>query len=115
MSVESMNEQRIEIMATLTTNGLASMNATQGTPLVAKRHVRRRITPQAGHAIETLGHAIEYLTDEYVHNGGGLSTEDGRLDAIQLLMALNRQVYYECPERPTLGARCRALLHLRTA
>ena len=27
---------------------------------------RRRISPQAGHALEILGHAIEYLTDEFV-------------------------------------------------
>ncbi len=31
---------------------------------------RRRISPQAGHALEILGHAIEYLADEYVHQAG---------------------------------------------
>jgi hypothetical protein len=31
-----------------------------------------------------------------------------------LLMALNRQVYFECPEVPGFGERCRALLHLHT-
>jgi hypothetical protein len=34
------------------------------------------------------------------------------LQAVQLLMALNRQVYFECPEAPTFGERCRALLRL---
>jgi hypothetical protein len=29
-----------------------------------------------------------------------------------LLMALNRQVYFECPEVPSFGERCRALMHL---
>jgi hypothetical protein len=30
-------------------------------------------------------------------------------------MALNRQVYYECPEVPTLGERLRSMLHRRAA
>lgn len=77
------------------------------------RPQRRRITPQAGHALEILGHAIEYLTDEFVHEGGSLSAEDDRLKAVQLLMALNRQIYFECPEVPSFGDRCRSILHLR--
>jgi hypothetical protein len=71
----------------------------------------RRIPPQAGRALEILGHAIEYLTDEFVHQGGSHSAGDGQLKAVQLLMALNRQIYYECPEVPTLGERWRAWSH----
>jgi hypothetical protein len=71
---------------------------------------RRRISPQAGHALVALGHAIEYLTDEFVHEGGSFSANNERLVAIQLLMALNRQVYFECPEMPSLGERFRGLL-----
>jgi hypothetical protein len=78
-----------------------------------KRH--RRITPQAGHALEILGHAIEYLTDEFVHRGEGLSPRNGELEAVQLLMALNRQVYYECPEVVTVSDRLRSMLHRRAA
>ena len=78
---------------------------------VRTRH-RRRISPQAGHALETLGHAIEYLTDEYVQEGGLFSAHDPRLEAIQLLMARNREVYFACPELPTIGERMRALLHI---
>lgn len=81
--------------------------ANSGVRVVAKR---RRISPQAGHALEVLGHAIDYLTDEYVHTGGTFSARDAQLQAIQLLMALNRQVYFECPEVPGLLVRCRALL-----
>ena len=76
---------------------------------------RRRISPETGHALEILGHAIEYLTDEYVHAGGAFSARDGQVDAVQLLMAANRQVYFACPEVPSLGERWRSLLHLRTA
>ena len=76
---------------------------------------RRRITPQAGRALEVLGHAIEYLTDEFVHAGGGMSPEKGQIEAVQLLMAMNRQVYYECPQMPSVTARLRAMLHLKAA
>lgn len=79
------------------------------------RHRRRRITPQAGHALEKLGHAIEYLSDEFVHQGGPFSARNPQLQAVQLLMALNRQVYYECPEMPTFGERLRALMGFRHA
>lgn len=76
---------------------------------------RRRISPQSGHALEILGHAIEYLSDEFVHAGGSLNAHDGQVEAVQLLMALNRQIYFDCPEVPTLGERCRSLLHLKAA
>jgi hypothetical protein len=82
------------------------------------RSRRRQIDPQSGHALEILGHAIEYLTDEFVHHGGSprgsLSSSNPQLEAIQLLMALNRQVYFACPEVPTFIDRFRALLHLRS-
>jgi hypothetical protein len=74
---------------------------------VGTRSIRRRTTPEAGFALEVLGHAIEYLADEFVHAGGALSpgSADPRVEAIQLLMALNRQVYYACPVRPSLYQR----------
>jgi hypothetical protein len=71
---------------------------------------KRRISPQAGHALEMLGHAIEYLTDELVHEGGSLSAHNGQIEAIQLLMAHNRAVYFSCPEIPGFGDQCRAFL-----
>ena len=80
-----------------------------------QRSRRRQISPEAGHALEKLGHAIEYLTDEFVHFGASLSADDARLEAIQLLMARNREVYFECPELPRFSERFRALLHLKHA
>jgi hypothetical protein len=67
--------------------------------------VRRRIPPVSGHALEKLGHAIEYLTDEYIHEGCIGGFESHRLEAIQMLMAANREIYYECPIVPTLWQR----------
>lgn len=68
---------------------------------------RRKIDRNAGRALEVLGHAIEYLTDEFVHAGG---LDSGELEAIQILMALNRQVYSECPVVPTLSERFLSML-----
>ena len=78
---------------------------------------KRRISPNAGHALEMLGHAIEYLTDELVYEGGPLTSHKGQLDAVQLLMACNRAVYFSCPETPTFGEQCRTFLrtHLHWA
>ncbi len=76
---------------------------------------RRRITPQAGRALDILAHAIEYLTDEFVHQGLALSSKTDQLQAVQLLMAVNRQVYFECPEIPTFVERCHSFLHRRSA
>ena len=71
---------------------------------------KRRISPEAGRALEILGHAIEYLIDEYVHETKRLSASDPQVAAIRLLMSLNRQVYYECPVVPTFSERFRAFL-----
>jgi hypothetical protein len=66
---------------------------------------RRRIDRNAGRALELLGHAIEYLTDEFVYEGCSQASLDSQLEAIQLLMALNRQIYLECPEVKSIGSR----------
>src|SRR5690242_18188641 len=71
----------------------------------AGRRTARRISPEAGRALEILGHSIEYLTDEYVNRTGKLSANDPEIEAIQLLMGLNRQVYYGCPVVPTWSER----------
>ena len=85
---------------------------TSALPATEVRARRRRISPKAGHALEILGHAIEYLSDEYVMEGGLFAAHDPRLEAIQLLMARNREIYFDCPEVPGLGDRLRAWLHV---
>jgi hypothetical protein len=84
-------------------------------PGVPAPNRRRYITQDAGRALEKLAHAIEYLTDEFVHDGGDLSANNPQVKAVQLLMALNRQVYFECRQVPTFAERCRSLLHLHAA
>ncbi len=81
--------------------------------LPAQPAVRSRvISPQAGHALEILGHAIEYLVDEYVNAGGAFCPEDPQFEAIQILMAANRAIYLACPPRITLFERIEKLLGL---
>jgi hypothetical protein len=60
-------------------------------------YVRRRLTPEGGRALEILGHAIEYLADEYANDladKGPLGSADPRVAAIQILKGLNRSLYY---------------------
>jgi len=102
-------------MAATVTTDISLPVSTPAASTAYVRASRRRITPQAGHALEILGHAIEYLTDEFVHRGAEVSSRSAEVEAVQLLMALNRQVYYECPEAPTVGERMRSMLGLRAA
>ena len=59
--------------------------------------VRRQVTRESGRALEILGHAIEYLADEYAlasESKGPLGNADPRVEAIQVLKRLNRAIYY---------------------
>ncbi|MGA8090400.1 MAG: hypothetical protein WCA10_24210 [Terracidiphilus sp.] len=80
---------------------------TQSVP-ASNANRRRFISVQAGRALEILGHAIEYLTDEYVHEVKQLSAHDPQVEAIQMLMAIIREMYFECPVMPTFRERLRA-------
>lgn len=73
--------------------------------------MKRRIDRAHGRALEILGHAIEYLSDEFVHNPRPKSwAMSPQLKAINLLMGLNRAVYFECPEVPTWRERVKGWL-----
>jgi hypothetical protein len=113
-SAEEQSEDKS--MAATTTIGFSIPVYAPAVPIARVRSNRRRnITPQAGRALEILAHAIEYLTDEFVHSGLTFSANNEQLKAVQMLMALNRQVYFECPEVPSFSERCRSLLHLNEA
>ena len=63
------------------------------------RHVgtltKRRPTQNQGQALVILGHAIEYLMDSYVFFASADGDEED-LEAIHVLMRLNREVFAEC-------------------
>jgi hypothetical protein len=78
---------------------------------------RRKMTQEKGRAVEMLGHAIEYLGDELsLERPTCLPVEPlwrhPQIEAIQLLMARNREVYMSCPEVPSLHDRLNELLTL---
>jgi hypothetical protein len=105
---EEQNEDKT--MAATTITGF-SIPASASAVHIARERTSRRITPQAGRAREILAHAIEYLTSEYVQTDLTFSARNEQLEAVQLLMSLNRQVYFECPEVPSFSERCRTLLY----
>lgn len=72
--------------------------------------VRRRISPDAGRGLEKLGHAIEYLTDEFVRDGCRFTEDHGRVQAIRVLLSLNRQIYFACGVEPTFREKAQSLL-----
>ena len=71
--------------------------------------VRRRITPEAGRGLEKLGHALDYLVDEFVHDGCRFTEDRSRLRAIDLLASLKHEIYFSCGIEPTLRERIQAL------
>ncbi len=81
-------------------------------PPAAKTHsggpTRRRGTLQQGHALELLGHAVEYLIDSGLYDQEGRNPDNDR-QSVRLLMSLSRSVFADCPEVPTLRQRAHRL------
>jgi hypothetical protein len=102
-------------MAAATTRDLLAAGAALPFAALQPRMLRRRIGPEAGRALEKLGHAVDYLTDEYVYSGRSLAAHDPQLEAVQMLMAINREIYLSCPAVPRPVKRLRAWLRMRGA
>ena len=75
-----------------------------------RQTIRRRPTMQQGRALETLGHAIEYLIDSQLHRTTA-AVAPADIAANQLLMRLSREVFAEC--REIVPTRQRLKLRLR--
>jgi hypothetical protein len=99
-----------KFMATQMTVFTAGMAAAKAMPMSGQMK-RRSINPEAGRALVILGHALEYLADEFINEGGSFTENRGQVDAIQLLISLNRQIYMDCPEVPTFRQWLRGFLH----
>ena len=75
--------------------------------------VHRRLSRESAQGLEILGHAIEYLADEYAvdpADKGPLGNADPRIAAIQMLKALNRTVYFSGAEVQPVWQRIRLWL-----
>jgi hypothetical protein len=66
--------------------------------------IRRRGTIVQGRALETLGHAVEYLVDTRMFHIEAFNA-DNEKEAVQILMRCSREVFSECPEVITLRKR----------
>jgi hypothetical protein len=109
------SEQRID-MASTTTNGVTNSSTVDSGASSASRPLRRTISPEAARALKILGHAIEYLANEFLHDDAPPGHDNPRLQAVRLLMALNRQTYFECPMEPvalSFRERCREIFRTR--
>jgi hypothetical protein len=90
-----------------------SLAAPPAVPALPRARVRRRIPPVSGRALEILGHAIEYLADEYVLASGllpSIDAHDPQIEAMQILKQANRAIYFECPVIPPWHVRLKARL-----
>ena len=75
----------------------------------------QRVSQRAVRGRKVLGRAIEYLTDTLALAGEAGADHKARLQAVQLLMALNRELYAECLSTPTFGERCLSWLRMHAA
>ena len=93
--------------STASRGGLAGSSSEQDEPLMRsfsrQRAVRRRATPVQGRALESLGHAVEYLVDSRLFLSGIVQHDEQ--EAQQILMQLSRSVFSECAEVVPLGRR----------
>ena len=103
-------ERRVDMIAATGDFDVHELVSAPAAPLGTSKR-RRRISPEAGRRLEILGHAIEYLADEYIHSSRTFSANDPDVQAIQLLMAFNRQIYLECPVVPTWAERLRSFFN----
>jgi hypothetical protein len=72
----------------------------------------RRFSPQDGRALEILGHAIEYLADEYAlecRSPSGFG-KPPQVEAIEILMTRSRDIFFSGKPSPTLAEQLRVWL-----
>jgi hypothetical protein len=64
-----------------------------------------------GRALESLGHAIEYLYDSQVYQSDNGVLSQGDMEAVQILMRLSREVFNECKEASPVTANRGGIKH----
>jgi len=69
-------------------------------PVPPKRPLRRIITREQGRALETIGHAVDYLTDCHIYEGPDdeiINSASPVTEAIDILIALRFQLLHSVP------------------
>ncbi len=72
-----------------------------------------KVSQRVNRGRRILSHAIEHLTGSMADIRESPAERDARLQAVQILMALNREVYLEGRSVPTFGERCLTWLRNR--
>ena len=88
-------------MAAATTTNVAFHDPSRAASAVRISTRNFSMTREAKRARTILGHAIEYLTEEFVRESTPLSVRQDLLMAVGVLMSLNREVHSECRIEPT--------------
>lgn len=84
---------KVSAAALLTSNGIVLM------PASVQAIDTRRPSRQDSRALDTLSHAIEYLSDRYVESTGTLGDQNSLMQAINLLMSLHADLYTESTQK----------------
>lgn len=94
-------------MATLTSQqGFPFPDTAQVNPLSPGSIRRQKHLPRRSRrAHRILGHAIEYVANEFLHDATPPGPRNSRLQAVQLLMALDRRVCSDAEEVPAFAER----------
>jgi hypothetical protein len=79
---------------------------------IADEDQPRHIPYKAALALEILGHAIEYLSEPDECEGTAVAEARARLEAVHLLMSLNRTIYFACPPVRSFRERWHSFIHL---
>ncbi len=77
---------------------------------------RRVMTREQGRALETIGHAVDYLQDIYLHHGPDqeiLRSDSPAMEAVRILVATRRELLNSLPLRETFSQRIRNVLFHR--
>lgn len=67
--------------------------------------LQRKTSYDAGRGLEILGHAIEYVIDESILNDKDSSYRHAQREAVELMMALDREIHSGCPIIPPFRER----------
>jgi hypothetical protein len=92
-------------------------------PRIAAQHgqagYRRIITREQGCALETLGHAVDYLRDSYINDGPDdeiLDSSSPSMEAVRILVERRRELLFSLPLVEPLRRRiARRLFHRQRA
>jgi hypothetical protein len=95
--IESTEAVPQSILSEATFSGYTAATPAQDVSAARLRALRgrRRITREQGRALETIGHAADYLMDSYVHIGPAaaiLHPNAAELEAVQLLIQARNRV-----------------------